>query len=137
MRSFAGVCLWIGAAITVWWFASLSFAEALYPMDSPKQEAQFKHLLKELRCLVCQNQDLADSNAPLAKDLRASIYEQVMAGKSDSDIIQFLTERYGDFILFRPPVKAMTLLLWLGPVLFLLVGLWIFWCTCFKQVSDE
>lgn len=109
------------------------FANAFYPLDNVKQEAQFNHLLKELRCLVCQNQDLADSNAGLAKDLRNEVYQMVKAGKSDSEITQYLTSRYGDFVLFKPPVKGATVLLWFGPALFLALGLFIFWQTCLKR----
>lgn len=112
-------------------------ANSFYPLDSKKQEAQFNHLLKDLRCLVCQNQDLADSNAELAKDLRAQVYQLVKDGKSDSEIIDYLTSRFGDFILFKPPVKGVTLLLWFGPFLFLLLGFIIFWRTCFKRTTYE
>ena len=108
-----------------------ALANSIYPLDSAKKEAQFTHLLKDLRCLVCQNQDLAESNAELAQDLRAQVYQLVKEGKSDSEISDYLTSRYGDFILFKPPVKAVTLLLWFGPALFLLLGLLIFWRTCF------
>ncbi|KTD47363.1 cytochrome c-type biogenesis protein CcmH [Legionella rubrilucens] len=120
-------------------FCSLGVAQAssFYPLDSPQKEAQFNHLLKELRCLVCQNQDLADSNADLAKDLREQVYDLVREGKSDSEIIQYLTDRYGDFILFNPPVKAVTVLLWFGPILFLALGLLVFWRTGLKQVAHE
>jgi cytochrome c-type biogenesis protein CcmH len=112
-------------------------ANSLYPFDTAKQDAQFFHLLKELRCLVCQNQDLSDSNAGLAKDLREHVYELVKKGKSDNEIIHYLTARYGDFILFNPPVKPLTAFLWFGPVLFLLVGLLIFWRTCLRRTVDE
>ncbi|MDI9818589.1 cytochrome c-type biogenesis protein CcmH [Tatlockia sp. PL877] len=112
-------------------------ANTIYPFETARQEAQFSHLLKELRCLVCQNQDLADSNASLAKDLRQQVYQFVREGKSDSEIIGYLTDRYGDFILFKPPVKPLTALLWFGPALFLLAGLVIFWRTCLKRTSDE
>ena len=108
-------------------------ANGLYPFESPRQDAQFQHLLRELRCLVCQNQDLSDSNADLAKDLRREVYEQVKANKSDKDIIDYLTERYGDFILFKPPVKSLTLVLWFGPLVFLCLGLIIFWRTCIRN----
>jgi cytochrome c-type biogenesis protein CcmH len=110
----------------------LAFAHTLYPLATAKQEAQFTHLLKELRCLVCQNQDLADSNAGLAKDLREQVYGLVREGKSDGEIISYLTARYGDFILFSPPVKLLTAMLWFGPALFLFLGLIIFWRTCLK-----
>ena len=102
----------------------------LYQFDDAKQEAQFRGLLKELRCLVCQNQDLADSNAGLAQDLRGDVYSMVKNGKTDNEIVQFLTARYGDFILFKPPLKAITALLWFGPGLFLALGFFIFWRTC-------
>lgn len=118
-------------------FMPLVLANSAYPLDSPRKEAQFNHLLKDLRCLVCQNQDLADSNADLAKDLRLQVYQLVKDGKSDSEINDYLTSRYGDFILFKPPVKAVTVLLWFGPFLFLLLGFLIFWRTCFKRVSYE
>jgi len=105
----------------------VSYADAIYPFEKPKQQAQFRGLLHELRCLVCQNQDLADSNAGLAKDLRDEVYAHVQAGESDDEIVRYLTMRYGDFILFKPPVKAVTSMLWLGPCLFLVVGLGLFW----------
>lgn len=113
------------------------FTNSLYPLDTPKQDAQFSHLLRELRCLVCQNQDLADSNAGLAKDLRDDVYKLVKDGKSDDEIVNYLTARYGDFILFKPPVKAITAMLWFGPALFLLLGLVIFWRTCLRGSRDE
>lgn len=111
-------------------------ANSFYPLETARQEAQFQHLLKELRCLVCQNQDLADSNAPLAKDLRDKVYTMVKNGDSDSDIMRYLTDRYGDFILFNPPVKAVTALLWYGPALFLLSGLLLFWRKCVRRVAS-
>jgi cytochrome c-type biogenesis protein CcmH len=74
-------------------------------------------LSEQLRCLVCQNQSIAESNAELAVDLRRQIDEQIRAGKSDAEIIEFMTARYGDFVLYRPPFKVQTLLLWLGPAL--------------------
>jgi cytochrome c-type biogenesis protein CcmH len=112
-------------------------ANTLYPLDTAKQDAQFSHLLKELRCLVCQNQDLADSNAGLAKDLRDEVYQMVKTGKSDHEIIQYLTARYGDFILFNPPVKSITALLWFGPALFMALGLLVFWNACLKRTRNE
>ena len=113
------------------------FANTLYPLDTAKQDAQFSHLLRELRCLVCQNQDLADSNAGLAKDLRDEVYQMVKIGKSDNEIIDYLTSRYGDFILFNPPVKSITALLWFGPALFMVLGLFVFWHTCLKRTRNE
>ena len=86
-------------------------------------EQHFKDLIAELRCLVCQNQSLADSDAELAHDLRAEVYEMVQDGKSDQEIIEFLVARYGDFVLYNPPLKPSTYLLWFGPfALMLLAG---------------
>lgn len=118
-------------------FLSLSHANSLYPLETIKKEAQFEHLLKNLRCLVCQNQDLADSNAQLAKDLRLQVYHLVQDGKTDNEITEYLSSRYGDFVLFKPPVKGLTLLLWYGPFLFLILGVVIFWRTCFRRVTYE
>jgi cytochrome c-type biogenesis protein CcmH len=81
-----------------------------------------KTLTEQLRCLVCQNETLADSRADLAEDLRKQIREQIKAGKSDQEIIGFLTERYGDFVLYKPPVKKTTYLLWFGPFVLLVAG---------------
>jgi cytochrome c-type biogenesis protein CcmH len=102
---------------------SLAAAEEARPLaDNPQVEARLKHLAVELRCLVCQNQTLADSNAPLAEDLRREVREMITKGMSDREIIDFLVQRYGDFVLYRPPWKATTTLLWLGPFLLLVAG---------------
>ncbi|MDF0676758.1 MAG: cytochrome c-type biogenesis protein CcmH [Nitrospira sp.] len=90
--------------------------------DDPVAEARLKHLAVELRCLVCQNQTLADSNAPLAEDLRREVREMIAKDMSDKEIIEFLVARYGDFVLYRPPLKATTTLLWVGPFVLLTVG---------------
>lgn len=87
--------------------------------SDPAQEKQFKELTEELRCLVCQNQSLADSSAGLAQDLRREVYRMVIDGDSDEEIVNYLVARYGDFILYRPPLKPSTYFLWLGPVIFL------------------
>jgi len=91
--------------------------------SDPQQEQSYKTLIAEIRCLVCQNQTIADSNADLAKDLRRQVYEMLQEGKSQVEIADFMTDRYGDFVLYNPPFKAKTGLLWLGPVVFLLIGL--------------
>ena len=88
----------------------------------PLIEERLKGLAEELRCLVCQNQTIADSNAPLALDLRNQIRTQVAAGRSDDQIRAYMVERYGDFVLYRPPFKATTAVLWLGPVLLIVIG---------------
>lgn len=91
--------------------------------DDPAVEKRLTKLSQELRCLVCQNETLADSRADLAEDLRREIREQIRAGKSDKEIIAFLTQRYGEFVLYRPVVEPKTYLLWFGPFVLLLVGL--------------
>jgi cytochrome c-type biogenesis protein CcmH len=97
-------------------------AQVAQPIEDPAIEQRMKHLTKELRCLVCQNETLADSQAPLAEDLRREIRQQIKAGKSDQEIIAYATQRYGDFVLYNPPVKATTYLLWFGPFLLLVSG---------------
>lgn len=88
----------------------------------PRLEADMMELSHKLRCLVCQNQSIAESNAPLAVDLRNQVREQLAAGKDKDDVIDYLVERYGDFVLYEPPFKGTTLLLWLGPLVLLLGG---------------
>jgi len=90
--------------------------------QDPGLERRVTNLSHELRCLVCQNQTLADSNAPLAIDLRNQIREQLAAGKSERDVVDFMVARYGDFVLYRPPLKGSTILLWAGPFAFVVVG---------------
>jgi cytochrome c-type biogenesis protein CcmH len=87
--------------------------------QTPEIENRIRSLEEKLRCLVCQNQTLADSNSELAGDLRRQVHEQVKAGRSDEQIIEYLVQRYGDFVLYDPPFKATTLLLWLGPFVLL------------------
>ena len=83
------------------------------------------HVASELRCLVCQNQTIADSSADLAVDLRRQIREALAKGASEREVLDFMVERYGDFVLYRPPLKASTVLLWTGPFLLLALGLWL------------
>jgi cytochrome c-type biogenesis protein CcmH len=90
--------------------------------DTPEQELRFAELTTELRCTVCQNQNLADSDAPLAQDLRQEIEDMILAGRTDDQIKTFLVERYGDFVLYRPPVQGNTVALWAMPLVLLLVG---------------
>lgn len=100
-------------------------AGAIAPMDfdSPEQRERFQALTEELRCLVCQNQSLADSDADLAQDMRAEVLKLMKAGHSDDEIRAFLVERYGDFVLYDPPVAPGTWLLWFGPGLLVLIGI--------------
>ena len=90
---------------------------------SPEQELRYHALIQELRCLVCQNQTIADSNAPLASDLREQVRSQILAGRSDEEIKDYAAERFGDFVLYRPRLTTSTLLLWLGPLLLVSVAL--------------
>ena len=90
---------------------------------SAEQASRFETFTHELRCLVCQNQNIAESQAPLAQDLRQKVSEQLRQGKTDAEIVGWLTERYGDYVLYRPPFRASTFLLWAGPFLLVLVAL--------------
>ena len=92
-------------------------------LSDPKLQESYETLTKELRCLVCQNQTIADSNAELAGDLRRQVYEMLQQGKTEQEIIRFMTDRYGDFVLYKPPFAGKTSVLWIAPVLFLLMGL--------------
>lgn len=94
-----------------------------YEFETADQREQYQQLIAELRCLVCQNQNLADSNAELAQDLRKKTHEMVLAGKSNKDVLDYMQERYGDFVLYRPPFDAKTIVLWFGPFLILAITL--------------
>ena len=98
-----------------------------YDFVDAAEEQRFKALITEVRCLVCQNQSLLDSDADLAEDLRRETYNLMKSGRDDGQIIAFLVERYGDFVLYRPPLKPSTYILWFGPLLlFLGAGFWVF-----------
>ena len=94
-----------------------------FKFDSPETEKVFHKLSEEIRCLVCQNQNIAESNADLAKDLRLEIYTMLSEGKTEDEIVDFMVERYGDYVLYRPPFKPMTWLLWFGPAIIFVIGL--------------
>lgn len=98
-------------------------AKEAQPAEDPQIEQRMRALTQQLRCLVCQNETLADSQADLAEDLRREIRAQMKAGKSDQEILAYLTQRYGDFVLYKPPVKLTTYLLWFGPFVLLLMGI--------------
>jgi cytochrome c-type biogenesis protein CcmH len=116
LATFGLIILWsVGFTVTA--------KEAQPSAADPVLEERVMKLSRELRCLVCQNETLADSRADLAEDLRNQIREQMKAGKSDKEIITFLTDRYGKFVLYRPPVDPTTYLLWFGPFVLLLAGL--------------
>ena len=124
------------------WTSHALAAIETYSFENTEQEKRYQSMITELRCLVCQNQNLADSNADLAKDLRAQTHAMIIAGKADADIVDYMAERYGDFVLYRPPFKASTWLLWVGPFLILLIALVVFSLTIRKnrqapQVSES
>lgn len=116
------------ALLHVFTALALTFATAAVagvdplPFKDRAEETRFQDLTKQLRCLVCQNESLNDSSAPLAADLRRDVFEQMRTGKSDDEIKQWLTARYSDFVLYDPPLSGATWLLWFGPVLILLIG---------------
>lgn len=114
------VLRWFCAALLVAFVVAAIGKEAVPAAADPAIEQRSMRLAEELRCLVCQNQSLADSHAELALDLKQQIREQLKAGKSDQQVVDFMVERYGDFVLYRPPFKASTAVLWFGP--FLLLG---------------
>ena len=97
-------------------------ATEVLEFDSTQQEQRYHELIDELRCLVCQNQNLADSNAALAQDLRERTYQMVRSGDSSNEIIDYMVARYGEFIMYRPPLRTSTYLLWFGPLVFLLLA---------------
>lgn len=112
--------------LKIWLAFILVLSTAVYSADKdtdPEFEARLKHLSNELRCLVCQNTTLADSDAPLAQDLRNEVRKLMEQGKTDEEVVAYLVARYGDFVTFRPPVKASTALLWFGPFAMLIIGL--------------
>lgn len=113
--------------IALFVFIFLSFAPEAretdtYVFTDEVTEIRYKALVKELRCPKCQNQNLADSNSPIAADLRREVYELLMQGKADSEIVDFMVKRYGDFVLYRPRVSSITYVLWFGPAILLLIG---------------
>jgi cytochrome c-type biogenesis protein CcmH len=103
--------------------APLQASIETYEFKDPAVEAEYKDLLEELRCLVCQNQNLAGSDADLAQDLRQQTYDMLTQGKSRAEVVDYMVTRYGDFVLYRPPVKSSTILLWAGPFALLFIVL--------------
>ncbi|WP_411728228.1 cytochrome c-type biogenesis protein CcmH [Methyloglobulus sp.] len=117
---------WLNVVLLL--ISTQGFAIDDHQLADPEQQKSYETIISELRCLVCQNQTIADSNAELATDLRRQVYEMLQQGKSKDDIVNFMTDRYGDFVLYNPPLKTKTALLWLGPIAFLITGFAIiFW----------
>jgi len=106
-------------------FTNIGSVEPDEILKNNKQELRARNISKNIRCMICQNQSIDESEAPLAKDLRILIRNKIKSGKSDKEIYDFLTNRYGDFILLKPAFKLNTLALWLLPVLFLLIGVYV------------
>ena len=107
------------------WVAPMQAAIEAYQFDSPEMEADYNQLIDELRCLVCQNQNLSGSDADLARDLRRETYQMLQQGKSQQEVVDFMVARYGDFVLYRPQFQSNTYLLWLGPFLLLVLVLYL------------
>lgn len=123
MKSFF-LSLFMGLGLLVGSLAAQAEVDIL-TFKSPEIEETYNDLIEELRCLVCQNQNLAGSDADLAKDLRSQVYDMVQEGQSRKDVVDYMVQRYGDFVLYRPAFQLKTLLLWLGPVVFLLLTLFL------------
>lgn len=121
MRRWSLLCISWMMGVSVW------AGEAAPLAEDPVVEARLVAIADELRCLVCQNESLASSRAELAEDLRREVRDLIRAGQSDAQIKTFLVERYGDFVLYRPAVKPLTWVLWFGPFVLLLLGLWGLW----------
>jgi cytochrome c-type biogenesis protein CcmH len=108
-----------------------------YPFTDSNQQNRFNQLMQQFRCLVCQNEDLASSNASLAADLRQQIYQMVIAGKSNAEITHYMVNRYGDFVLFKPPLMAETVFIWILPFLLLIGGFSIFYVVIRKYSRNS
>ena len=118
--------------------AAASWAKQAAPAAAdPALEARMVEITSELRCLVCQNQSLADSHAGLAIDLKNQVREQLRAGRDEAQVIDYMTQRYGDFVLYKPPWKAKTALLWAGPALLVLLGTLLAWRTLARARSND
>ena len=112
----------LAAVALIGFCATCAFAIDPLPFKDRAEEVRFQELAKQLRCLVCQNQDLADSDADLAKDLRKQVFDMMQSGKSDAEIKQYLVARYNDFVLYDPPLKPGTYLLWFTPFALVAIG---------------
>jgi cytochrome c-type biogenesis protein CcmH len=116
-------------------FSSPGLAKELYPFQSAAKKQEFLHLSHELRCLVCQDESLAASQAALAVQLRELIYQMVQAGKTSQQIKAYMVARYGDFVLYKPPVMLSTEALWFGPFVLLGIGIFILWCIARQKTK--
>ncbi|GAB3380041.1 cytochrome c-type biogenesis protein CcmH [Spongiibacter taiwanensis] len=112
--------------LAVWACTSLAVIET-YSFDNDLQRQRYQHFIEELRCPKCQNQNLSGSDAAIAQDLRREVHRMIMAGKSDTEITQYMVQRYGEFVLYRPRVNAATAVLWYGPFVLVLIGGVVWW----------
>lgn len=117
--------------------SSYALSESLLTFSSSLNQTRFQSLVKELRCPKCQNQDLADSQSAIAKDLKAQIYEMIEQDKTDQEIVDYMVARYGDFVLYRPKYSAATSILWVGPGAFLVIGLMIFVFVVYRNKTRK
>ena len=108
-----------------------------YTFDDPAKTEDFRSIIEEMRCLVCQNESLAGSNAELAGDLRNEIYEMMQAGQTKDDIVRFMVDRYGDFVLYDPPVKLSTYPIWFGPIILFLIGAVLLFRTLIRKKQSQ
>ena len=106
-------------------FSASYAAVEIKKFDNEQQEQRYKYIIDELRCLVCQNQNISGSNAGLAQDLRKQVHKMILAGEDDEAIFDFMVTRYGDFVLYRPPFKASTFFLWVGPFIIFALGVFV------------
>ncbi|MCC5855569.1 MAG: cytochrome c-type biogenesis protein CcmH [Idiomarina sp.] len=134
------LCAYALAAALLWGALSplaASPAAEFYEFETAEQERKFNQLTRELRCPKCQNQSIADSDAPLAMDMRQRVYQMIMEGQSQAEIIDFMKVRYGDFVHYRPPVNASTIVLWVGPALVIVLGVIVVLVQVRTQKDEE
>ena len=132
----ARISKWL-IAILLCLFAGGSFAVDPMPFQNAQEEARFRELAAELRCVMCQNQSLADSNAPIAQDLRREVLELMQEGKTNDEIKSFLTERYTDFVLYRPSMHGSTLWIWIAPPALFLIGATVLFLILRRRTSSR
>lgn len=120
MRNLFSILIWVFIS-----FSALAVGVDEKRLDNPADEARAQEIMKQLRCLVCQNQSIVDSDAGLAKDLRIIVRERMIEGDSDDEVLRFMTSRYGDWVLLKPPFDGATIILWLSPLLLLLIGFFV------------
>lgn len=119
MKWLISILCWLSLGFAITGYTAID----VYEFVHPQQEEQFRSVINELRCPKCQNQSIADSDAELARDIKQRVHQQVIAGRSNDEIVAFMVERYGDFVTYRPPLRVDTLLLWFGPFVVVFLAL--------------